>query len=113
MAAIRELGTVAITEDTTIETAVALFEPTNEYLIEVIATKVSGGDGTLSVFIKHPGDDEQTTPEDFYMWLCHNIPLPEYNTFNTFKVGIDSGCSLLVYGSAGTSVSVQGVIQTL
>lgn len=113
MSAIIDLGTAHISTETAIEDAVVAFESEAVYLLEVIATDISGNDGNIYIFIKHTGDDAQTNPENHYGWMAYNLPLPGYNSYQTFRFAINNGDSICVAGSPGVSYHVQGIEQVV
>jgi hypothetical protein len=113
MAAIIDLGTAYTTAEVAIEEAIVAFESSAVYLLEVIATETSGNDGNIYVFIKHTGDDSQTNPEEYYGWMAYNLPLPGYNSYQTFRFAINDGDSICVAGSPGVSYHVQGIEQVV
>jgi hypothetical protein len=85
------------------------------YLCEVIATNTSetGDDKRIYIGIKHPGDDEQDHPEDHYGWLAYNLPLPGYNTYQTFRFAINAGDYVMIGGDSEVSYHVQGIEQVV
>ena len=109
--AIQDLGTVYIEDDCTFENPFTLFSSTGSYLVEVLTTKVEFGDGIVYVFVEHPGDIEETFPEDHHSWLAFALPLPQYNTYQTFKIALSDGDVLKVAGSGGTTFHAQGILQ--
>ena len=113
MSAIIDLGTAYVDPAITIEDAITAFESNAAYLLEVIATETHGEDGNIYIFIKHVGDDSQAEPEDFYGWMAYNLPLPAYNSYQTFRFAINSGDSICVAGSAGVSYHIQGIEQVV
>ena len=113
MSAIIDLGTAYVGTQTAVENAVVAFESNAAYLLEVIATETHGDDGNIYIFIKHVGDDEQTEPEDYYGWMAYNLPLPGYNSYQTFRFAINNGDSICVAGSPGVSYHVQGIEQVV
>ena len=110
--AILDLGTVYIEDDLGVEEAALAFTATDgNYIIEVVATKIEFGDGIIYVFVEHPEDESQEFPEDAHAYLCFNLPLPQYNTYQTFKYAVAQGDTLKVAGSGGTTFHVQGILQ--
>jgi hypothetical protein len=77
------------------------------YLVDVIATNLSGDDGVIYVYVKHVGDTDYTK----YSWIAFNLPLPSQNSYTTSKFAINQGDSLYVAGSAGISFHAQGMDQ--
>ena len=113
MSAILDLGTGYVNPARTITNALTVFTASAPHLLEVIATETHGEDGHIYIFIKHVGDDLETEPEDHYGWMAYNLPLPGYNSYQTFRFAINSGDSICVAGSAGVSYHVQGIEQVV
>lgn len=113
MAAILDLGTAYVDPAVGIGSAITAFTASAPHLLEVIATETHGDDANIYIFIKHVGDDSQTEPEDFYGWMAYNLPLPAYNTYQTFRFAINASDSICVAGSAGVSYHVQGIEQVI
>jgi hypothetical protein len=109
---IDDLGTVYVEDDCTFENPFLLFEAIEgTYIIEVLTTKVEFGDGVVYIFVEHPGDEAQPSSEDFHSWLAFSLPLPQYNTYQTFKIAMSPGDKLQVAGSGGTTFHAQGILQ--
>lgn len=113
MSAILDLGTAYIDPAISISNAITAFTAPTPYLLEVIATETHGDDANIYIFIKHVGDDLEESPEDYYGWMAYNLPLPGYNSFQTFRFAINAGDSICVAGSAGVSFHVQGIEQVV
>ena len=113
MAAILDLGTGYIGTAIGIESSITLFTAPAPHLLEVIATETHGEDANIYIFIKHVGDDLEDEPEDFYGWMAYNLPLPGYNSYQTFRFAINASDSICVAGSAGVSFHVQGIEQVV
>ena len=114
MAYIADLGTYYSSDDAIpYVPGLFLWQSPSNYLCEILATNTSeiGQDKKIYIFIKHPGDDEDTHPEDHYGWICYNLPLPGFNTYLTFRFAINAGDSIYIGGDSEISYHIQGIEQ--
>lgn len=110
MAAITKL---AIFKDSTgraygYATGQPLFTSSGTYLVSVIATNMSDTDGNIYVYTVPNG-----TSANPALWgqFAHNLPLPAYNTYETFRFAMSNNDVLYVAGSADIHYYVQGISQ--
>lgn len=106
MAGIQNLAIVDDATGTTFGSGINAFTATNSYLCSVIATSTSALDGFIYVTVVPAGEDE----EDGAL-IAYNLPLPSYNSYETFRFGINNTDSIYVAGSAGVRYFVQGIVQ--
>lgn len=106
MAGIQNLSIVDDNTGTTFGSGINAFTATNNYLCSVIATNTTANDGIIYVTVVPAGEDE----EDGAL-IAYNLPLPSYNSYETFRFGINNTDSIYVAGSAGTRYFIQGIVQ--
>lgn len=106
MAGIQNLAIVDDATGTTFGSGINAFTADNNYLCSVIATSTSALDGVIYVTVVPAGDTETNGA-----LIAYNLPLPSYNSYETFRFGINNTDSIYVAGSAGVRYFVQGIVQ--
>ena len=106
MAGIQNLAIVDDATGRAFGSGLDIFTADNNYLCSVIATNTTAVDGVIYVTIVPAGDDE----EDGAL-IAYNLPLPAYNSYETFRFGINNTDSIYIAGSAGVRYFVQGIVQ--
>lgn len=106
MAGIQNLAIVDDTTGHAFGSGTVAFTASNNYLCSVIATNTSAVDGVIYVTVVPTG----STEEDGAL-IAYNLPLPAYNSYETFRFGINNTDSIYVAGSAGVRYFVQGIVQ--
>lgn len=106
MAGIQNLAIVDDTSGTTFGTGLNAFTSNNNYLCSVIATNTTANDGVIYVTVVPTGEAETDGA-----LIAYNLPLPSYNSYETFRFGINNTDSIYVAGSAGIRYFVQGIVQ--
>jgi hypothetical protein len=83
------------------------YTSTGNYLVSVIATNTAATDGEIYVTLK-PSSGTETGGA----LIAHKLPLPAYNSYETYRFGINNTDAIVVAGSAGIRYFVQGIEQT-
>lgn len=86
-----------------------IFTATDNYLLSVVATNTTDTDSNIYIYVIPSG----ATTEDQYGLIAHNLPLSGYNTYETFRFGVNNGDVVKVAGSAGVSFYAQGIDQVI
>jgi hypothetical protein len=83
------------------------YTATGNYLVSVIATNTTANDAEIYVTLKTSAGSESAGA-----LIAHKLPLPAYNSYETYRFGMNNTDVLVVAGSAGIRFFVQGVEQT-
>lgn len=83
------------------------YTSTGNYLISVIATNTTATDAEIFVTVKTSGGTESGGA-----LIAHKLPLPAYNSYETFRFGVNNTDVIVVAGSAGIRFFVQGIEQS-
>jgi hypothetical protein len=83
------------------------YTATGNYLVSVIATNTTANDAEIYVTLKTSAGTENNGA-----LIAHKLPLPAYNSYETFRFGMNNTDVVVVAGSAGIRFFVQGVEQT-
>ena len=83
------------------------YTSTGNYLVSVIATNATATDAEIYVTLK-PSAGTETGGA----LIAHKLPLPAYNSYETYRFGINNADAIVVAGSAGIRYFVQGIEQT-
>lgn len=110
MAGIQNLAVVDDPTGTTYGFGNKAFTADANYLCSVIATNMTGVAGTINVYVI-PQGSVNYTDADTWAPMAFNLPLPAYNSYETFRFGINSTDEIWVAGSAGVRYFVQGIVQ--
>lgn len=84
-----------------------IFTASDNYLLSVVATNTLSSEANVYVYVVPSG----ATTEDQYGLIAHNLPLSGYNSYETFRFGVNNGDVVKVAGSAGVSFYAQGIDQ--
>lgn len=106
MAGIQNLAIVDDATGTTFGSGINAFTADNNYLCSVVATNTTANDGVIYVTVKTAAGTEAGGA-----LIAYNLPLPSYNSYETFRFGINNTDSIYVAGSAGIRYFVQGIVQ--
>lgn len=79
---------------------------TGNYLVSVIATNTTAEDAEIYVTVKTTAGTETSGA-----LIAHKLPLPAYNSYETFRFGVNNTDTVVVAGSAGIRYFVQGILQ--
>ena len=80
---------------------------TGNYLCSVIATNTTSSDAEIYVTVK-----TSTGTELGGALIAHKLPLPAFNSYETFRFGVNNTDTIVVAGSAGVRFFVQGILQS-
>jgi hypothetical protein len=83
------------------------YTATGNYLVSVIATNTTATDAEIYVTLI-PSAGSETAGA----LIAHKLPLPAYNSYETYRFGMNNTDVIKVAGSAGIRFFVQGVEQT-
>lgn len=83
-----------------------VFTATGNFLVSVIATNTTATDAEIYVTLKTSGGSETAGA-----LIAHKLPLPAYNSYETFRFGMDNTDAIVVAGSGGVRFFVQGIEQ--
>ena len=107
MAGIQRLGIVNDAAGTVYGSGNVAFAATGSYLVSVIATNTAATDAEIYIYIVPAG----FTSETEFGLLAYKLPLPAYNSYETFRFGVNNTDEIYVAGSAGVRYLVQGISQ--
>jgi hypothetical protein len=107
MAGIQRLGVVNDASGTVYGSGNVAFAATGSYLVSVIATNTAATDAEIYIYIVPVG----FTSETEFGLLAYKLPLPAYNSYETFRFGVNDTDEIYVAGSAGVRYLVQGISQ--
>ena len=83
------------------------FTSTDYYLVSVIATNTAATDSEIYVYVVPSGSSETG-----YGLIVYKLLVPAYNSYETFRFGINPTDVVKVAGPAGMAFYVQGIDQT-
>lgn len=83
------------------------YTATGNYLVSVIATNTTADDAEIYVTLVTTSGTETGGA-----LIAHKLPLPAYNSYETYRFGMNNTDVIKVAGSAGIRFFVQGVEQT-
>lgn len=83
------------------------YTATDNFLLSVIATNTEATNASIYIYVIPSG----ATTEAEYGLIAYSLPLSGYNTYETFRFGVNNGDVVKVAGSAGVSYYVQGIDQ--
>jgi hypothetical protein len=107
MAGIQRLGIVNDASGSSYGYGNQAFAATGNYLVSVIATNTASTDAEIYVYVV-PADWESNTE---WGLIAYKLPLPAYNSYETFRFGVNDTDEIYVAGSAGVRYLVQGILQ--
>jgi hypothetical protein len=106
VAGIQRLAIYDATTASELGDGAGIWVSTANYLVSVIATNTTAVDGEISVVLKTVDEDE----EDGAL-IAYKLPLPAYNSYETFRFGVNNTDAVHIAGSAGIRYFVQGIEQ--
>jgi len=108
MAGIQRLAVEFDSTGTDFGSGIEAFVAEGNYLVSVIATNTSATNAEIYVYSVPDG-----TSSDADQWalVAYKLPLPAYNSYETFRFGVNDTDSVYVAGSAGVKYFVQGILQ--
>jgi len=83
------------------------FTSTDYYLISVIATNTAATDAEIYIYVIPSGASETG-----YGLIAYKLTVPAYNSYETFRFGVNPTDVVKVAGPAGMAFYVQGIDQT-
>ena len=107
MAGIQRLAIYDQTTSTAFGSGNTAYTATGNYLVSVIATNTAATDAEVYVTVK-----TSSGTENGGALIAHKLPLPAYNSYETFRFGMNNTDAVVVAGSAGIRFFVQGIEQT-
>ena len=107
MAGIQNLAIHDATSATTVGSGTLIWTADANYLVSVIATNTGTTDAEISVTVKTSGGTEAGGA-----LIAYKLPLPTYNSYETFRFGLNDTDAIYIAGSAGVRYFVQGLEQT-
>lgn len=107
MAGIQNLAVVHASSATTYGSGIPLFNAVESTLVSVIATNTAATDAEIYIYVV-PDDYEDQTE---FALMAYKLPLPAYNSYETFRFGMKSTDTIWAAGSAGVRYFVQGIEQ--
>lgn len=107
MAGIERLAVARLASATSYSTGTTLFTSTDYYLVSVIATNTSATDAEIYVYVVPSGSSETG-----YGLIAYKLSVPAYNTYETFRFGVNPTDVVKVAGPAGVAFYLQGIDQT-
>jgi hypothetical protein len=110
MAGIQNLAIIDDASGTTYGFGLNAFTADANYIVSVIATNMTDEDGSINVYIVPEGSTNYAN-SDTWAPIAYNLPLPAYNSYETFRFGVNNTDEVWVAGSAGTRYFVQGIEQ--
>lgn len=84
------------------------YTASGNYLVSVIVSNKGTLEGNFYIYVVPSG---QITDPTKYAVVAYNLPLPDKNSYETFKFGINNTDSIYVAGSANFTYYVQGILQ--
>lgn len=106
MAGIQNLAIYDATTSAAFGSGNTVWTATGNYLVSVIATNTTETDGEIYVTVKPSAGTEIGGA-----LIAHKLPLPAYNSYETFRFGVNNADAIVVAGSAGVRYFVQGILQ--
>lgn len=83
------------------------FTSTDYYLVSVIATNTAATDAEIYIYVIPSGASETG-----YGLIAYKLTVPAYNSYETFRFGVNPTDVVKVAGPAGMAFYVQGIDQT-
>ena len=107
MAAIERRGITKLTQDVDFGSGgTTLFTADDNYLLSVIASNTKSTDGSIYVYVVPTG-----ATEDNYGIIAYSLPVSGYNSYETFRFGVNPTDVVKVAGSEGMAFYIQGIDQ--
>lgn len=110
MAGIQRLGVQKLSTEVAFGSGgTTVFTATDNYLMSVVATNTVSSEANIYVYVIPSG----ATTQAEYALLAYNLPLSGYNSYETFRFGVNNGDVVKVAGSANVSFYAQGIDQVV
>ena len=109
MAGVQRLGIIDDASGTVYGSGNLAFTATGNYLLSVIATNTAATAAEIYIYVV-PSGTSQTSAQ--WGLLAYKLPLSAYNSYETFRFGVNPTDVIKVAGPAGMAFYVQGIDQT-
>lgn len=106
MAGIQNLAIHNAASATTFGSGSLVWTADANYLVSVIATNTGSTDAEIYVTVKTSAGTEANGA-----LIAYKLPLPAYNSYETFRFGVNNTDAIYIAGSAGIRYFVQGIEQ--
>jgi hypothetical protein len=107
MAGVQRLGIIDDASGTVYGSGNLAFTATGNYLLSVIATNTAATAAEIYIYVVPDGWEANTE----FGLLAYKLPLSAYNSYETFRFGVNNTDEVYVAGSAGVRYLVQGILQ--
>ena len=107
MAGVQRLGIIDDASGTVYGSGNLAFTATGNYLLSVIATNTAATAAEIYIYVVPDGWEANTE----FGLLAYKLPLSAYNSYETFRFGVNNTDEVYVAGSAGVRYIVQGILQ--
>jgi hypothetical protein len=84
-----------------------VYTATDNYLVSVIATNTTAASANIYIYVIPSG-----ATETGYGLIAYNLVVPAYNSYETFRFGVNPTDVIKVAGPSGMAFYVQGIDQT-
>ena len=84
-----------------------LFTSADYYLVSVVATNTTAADVEIYVYVVPSGASETS-----YGLIAYKLIVPAYNSYETFRFGVNPTDVIKVAGPSGVAFYLQGLDQT-
>ena len=84
-----------------------VYTATDNYLVSVIATNTTASSQSVYIYVIPSGASETG-----YGLIAYNLTIPAYNSYETFRFGVNPTDVIKVAGPSGMAFYVQGIDQT-
>jgi hypothetical protein len=108
MAGVQRLGIIDDASGTVYGSGNLAFTATGNYLLSVIATNTAATAAEIYIYVVPDGWEANTE----FGLLAYKLPLSAYNSYETFRFGVNNTDEVYVAGSAGVRYIVQGILQS-
>lgn len=104
---IERLAVTRLSSAVAYSTGTTAFTSTDYYLVSVIATNTAATDAEIYIYVVPSGASETG-----YGLIAYKLTVPAYNSYETFRFGVNPTDVIKVAGPAGMAFYVQGIDQT-
>ena len=104
---IERLAVTRLSSGVAYGTGTTAFTSTDYYLVSVIATNTAATDAEIYIYVVPSGASETG-----YGLIAYKLTVPAYNSYETFRFGVNPTDVVKVAGPAGMAFYVQGIDQT-
>jgi hypothetical protein len=104
---IERLAVTRLSSAVAYSTGTTAFTSNDYYLVSVIATNTAATDAEIYIYVVPSGASETG-----YGLIAYKLTVPAYNSYETFRFGVNPTDVVKVAGPAGMAFYVQGIDQT-